>query len=89
MSQDEQLQELMLRIRSWHIVRMRRYKRDLPEREYYLAWELSNGILTRAKQCFEKGDLQGLQHVSSEVNYYIEPWAITVWYAMNTKKKKV
>jgi hypothetical protein len=77
----------MLRVRSWHMVRMKRYKRDLPDHEYYIAFQASLGMLRRAKECYQKGDLKGLRYVNKDINYYIEPWAVTVWYALHPKKK--
>jgi hypothetical protein len=86
MPPDVELKELLKRVRAWHTVRMRRYKNDLPDDVYYAAYLPSLQLYQRAKQSYYLSDLRELRIIARSVNYHIEPWSVTAWYALNTKK---
>lgn len=88
MTADEELKDLIEYIRGWHLHRLKKFKKDgLPEYERSIARKRYNVFIQRANRYHKEQNLTGLRNTAKEILFFIDPWEVTVWYALNTKKK--
>lgn len=90
MTQDEELDMLLTRVRWWHMSALRGHREEgLPEYEYGLAMRCYRPYLRRAIQYRKEADLRALRDLVNSLLYFVNPWPVTTWYAINKKKQKV
>lgn len=71
----------------WHKELVRRYEEELPLEEFELTKAALDAILKRAAACRLKGDF-AIEDIARETNWFMLPWKASLWYSMNTIKKK-
>lgn len=89
MTYDEEVYAAHLKIRTWYLEFVKKYKRELPRDLFQVTKQALDKVLAKANAFHRERDLKALEKMArEEILFFFLPWEVVIWYAQQKKPKQ-